>query len=214
MRSFLTLGLLGCAVAAAFLIADDRKPDGPQVTAPSPADVSVSSRANTQKPVPETVLDKRANIRIDTTLVLIPVSVTDPMSRFVTGLEKENFKIYEDKVEQEIVQFSSEDAPLSVGVVFDTSGSMGDKLKKSRQAVKQFMKTANPEDEFFLIQFNDRPEMSVAVHSRHRRDSEPADVHRVQGTHRAARWRLHGDESDEEGSQPAQGDPDHLRRWG
>jgi len=161
MRSFLTLGLLGCAVAAAFLIADDRKPDGPQVTAPSPADVSVSSRANTQKPVPETVLDKRANIRIDTTLVLIPVSVTDPMSRFVTGLEKENFKIYEDKVEQEIVQFSSEDAPLSVGVVFDTSGSMGDKLKKSRQAVKQFLKTANPEDEFFLVQFNDRPEMSV-----------------------------------------------------
>src|SRR5208282_5196003 len=56
---------------------------------------------------------------------------------------------------------SSEDAPLSVGIVFDTSGSMGSKLQKSREAVKQFLKTANPEDEFFLIQFNDRPEMVV-----------------------------------------------------
>jgi Ca-activated chloride channel family protein len=81
------------------------------------------------------------------------------MSRFVTGLDKENFKLYEDKIEQEIQQFSSEDAPLSVGVVFDTSGSMGSKLQKSRQAVAQFLKTANPQDEFFLIQFNDRPEL-------------------------------------------------------
>ncbi len=178
MRSFLTLGLVGCAAAAAFLTADDKKPDGPQVTAPNPVEASVGSRGATQKPAPETVLDKRANIRVDTTLVLIPVAVTDPMSRFVTGLEKENFKVYEDKVEQEIIQFSSEDAPLSVGIVFDTSGSMGDKLKKSRQAVTQFMKTANPEDEFFLIQFNDRPEMVGRVHPRNRRDSEPADVHR------------------------------------
>ena len=93
--------------------------------------------------------------------MLIPVAVTDPLSRFVTGLDKENFKLYEDKVEQEIQQFSSEDAPLSVGVVFDTSGSMGAKLAKSRQAVAQFLKTANPEDEFFLIQFNDRPDLVV-----------------------------------------------------
>jgi len=109
----------------------------------------------------ETVVDRRANIRIDTTMVLIPVAVTDPMGRFVTGLDKENFKLLEDKVDQEILQFSSEDAPMSVGIVFDTSGSMGSKLAKSREAVKQFMKTANPEDEFFLIQFNDRPEMVI-----------------------------------------------------
>ncbi len=107
------------------------------------------------------MVDRKANIRIDTTLVLIPVTVTDPMGRFVTGLDKENFKISEDKIDQEITQFSSEDAPLSVGVVFDTSGSMGDKLAKSRQAVAQFMRTANPQDEFFLIQFNDRPELMV-----------------------------------------------------
>jgi VWFA-related protein len=110
---------------------------------------------------PETVVERKANIRVDTTLVLIPCAVTDPMSRFVTGLDKENFKLFEDKIEQQITQFSAEDAPLSVGIVFDTSGSMGSKLQKSRQAVAQFMKTANPEDEFFLIQFNDRPEMVV-----------------------------------------------------
>jgi Ca-activated chloride channel family protein len=97
----------------------------------------------------------RSSIRVDSTLVLIPVTVTDPMNRFVTGLEKENFKLTEDKQPQEITQFSSEDAPLSVGVVFDCSGSMGHKLDKSRQAVAQFFKLANPEDEFFLVQFND-----------------------------------------------------------
>src|ERR1035438_8622520 len=106
----------------------------------------------------EQVLPK-ANIRVDTTLVLIPVTVTDPMNRFVTGLEKENFKLTEDKQPQEITQFSSEDAPLSVGVVFDCSGSMGHKLDKSRQAVAQFFKLANPEDEFFLVQFNDSANM-------------------------------------------------------
>jgi VWFA-related protein len=77
----------------------------------------------------------------------------------VTGLEKENFKLIEDKKEQDIIQFSSEDAPLSVGIVFDCSGSMGNKLEKSRQAVAQFSKTANPEDEFFLVQFNDTAEL-------------------------------------------------------
>lgn len=109
--------------------------------------------------------DRRSNIRVDSTLVLIPVSVMDPMNRSVTGLEKEHFRVYEDKVEQEVAQFSSEDSPITVGVVFDASGSMGAKLQKSRQAVAQFFKTANPEDEFFLIQFNDRPQLVVPLTS-------------------------------------------------
>ena len=96
-----------------------------------------------------------ADIRVDTNLVLVPVTVTDPMNRFVTGLDKENFKIFDEKKEQTVTQFSSEDAPLSVGVIFDCSGSMGRKLEKSRLAVTQFFKTANPDDEFFLVQFND-----------------------------------------------------------
>jgi VWFA-related protein len=99
----------------------------------------------------------KSNIRVDTTLVQIPVTVTDPLNRFVTGLEAENFRVFEDKSEQKLVQFSNEDAPLAIGIVFDCSGSMGNKLEKSRQAVSQFFKTANPEDEFFLVEFNDNP---------------------------------------------------------
>lgn len=123
--------------------------------------VSITPRQS-KTSVEESVLDRRADIRVDTTVVLIPVSVTDPMARFVTGLERENFVLLEDRVEQEIAYFSSDDVPLSVGIVFDTSGSMGNKLQKARQALAQFLKTANPEDEFFLIQFNDRPELLVS----------------------------------------------------
>src|SRR5579871_1825991 len=78
------------------------------------------------------VAGPKSNIRVDTTLVQIPVTVTDPLNRFVTGLEAENFRVFEDKVEQKLVQFSNEDAPLAIGIVFDCSGSMGSKLEKSR----------------------------------------------------------------------------------
>jgi Ca-activated chloride channel homolog len=124
----------------------------------SDAKVNIEPRAKPGDKANEAALNKRAgNIRIDTTLVQINVTVTDPLNRFVTGLEKEHFRLFEDKNEQIISDFSSEDAPLSIGLVFDTSGSMGSKLQKSRQAAAQFFKTANPEDEFFLVEFNDRP---------------------------------------------------------
>ncbi|MBI3680268.1 MAG: VWA domain-containing protein [Acidobacteria bacterium] len=123
-----------------------------------PAKVAIEPRA---KPGADSSAEKRGapNIRVDTTLVLINVTVTDPLNRFVTGLDKEYFRLWEDNQEQAVSQFSSEDAPLSVGLVFDASGSMGNKLHKSRQAAAQFFKTANPEDEFFLVQFNDRAEL-------------------------------------------------------
>ncbi len=121
--------------------------------------VSIQPRTKAAADAPP---ERRSNIRVDTTLVLIPVSVTDPLNRFVTGLEKEHFRLFEDKLEQLVTQFSSEDAPLSVGLVFDTSGSMGTKMQKARQAAAQFFKTANPQDEFFLVQFNDRPELVSA----------------------------------------------------
>ena len=121
-------------------------------------DVNITPRA---KPKEAPVVLPRANIRVDTNLVLIPVTVTDPLNRFVTGLDQDSFKAFEDKVEQKIVSFGSEDAPLSIGIVFDTSGSMGPKLEKSRQAVSEFFKTANPEDEAFLVEFSDRPELAT-----------------------------------------------------
>ena len=79
--------------------------------------------------------------------------MTDPLGRLVTGLQQENFRVFEDGVEQEIVRFSSEDVPVSIGVIFDMSGSMADKIDKSRQAAVQFFRTANPQDEFFLVEF-------------------------------------------------------------
>jgi VWFA-related protein len=121
--------------------------------------VAIEPRRSTA--APKVIETRQANIRVDTSLVLIPVTVTDPLNRFVTGLDREHFRLYEDKVEQSISQFASDDAPLSIGLVFDASGSMGAKLAKSRQAASQFFRTANPEDEFFLVQFNDRPELVV-----------------------------------------------------
>ena len=98
-------------------------------------------------------------IRVDVDLVLVNVTVTDPFNRLVTGLEQDNFRVLEDNVEQEIVHFSSEDVPISIGVIFDMSGSMSNKVDKARQAALQFLKTANPQDEFFLVSFNDRAQL-------------------------------------------------------
>jgi len=121
---------------------------------------SITPRA---KPKAEAAESERItpNLRVDTNLVLVPITVTTPMNQIVTGMEKENFRLFEDKVEQEITYFASFDAPISIGLVFDASGSMGNKLTKARQAAAAFFKTANPEDEFFLIQFNDRPQLVV-----------------------------------------------------
>jgi Ca-activated chloride channel family protein len=125
--------------------------DGPQI--------SITPRP---KVVPKAEVLSKATIRSDVNLVLIPVTVTDPLNRFVTGLEKEYFKIYEDKKQQTITQFSSEDAPISVGLIFDCSSSMGPKLRSSREAVAQFFKTVNPEDEAFLVQFHDTANLEMS----------------------------------------------------
>src|SRR4051794_11214819 len=98
-------------------------------------------------------------LKVDVDLVLVNVTVTDPMNRLVTGLEKENFQLSEANVLQEIKHFSSEDAPISLGVIFDISGSMSNKIQKAKDAVVEFFKTANPQDEFFLITFSDKPEL-------------------------------------------------------
>jgi Ca-activated chloride channel family protein len=92
-------------------------------------------------------------------LVLVNVTITDPMNRLVTGLEENNFQVFEGDQLQQIKHFSSEDTPISLGVIFDVSGSMNDKIEKSREAVVEFFKTANPQDEFFMITFSDKPEL-------------------------------------------------------
>ena len=91
-------------------------------------------------------------------MVLVPVTITDPLNRFVTGLDRQNFNLFEGKDQQEIKTFSSEDAPVSIGVIFDMSGSMSSKIERAREAVMEFFKTANPQDEFFMIAFADKPQ--------------------------------------------------------
>ncbi|MFP5275631.1 MAG: VWA domain-containing protein [Acidobacteriota bacterium] len=98
-------------------------------------------------------------IRLNTDLVLVPVTVTDPMNRLVTGLEQEDFQVFENNDRQKISSFATEDAPVSIGIIFDLSGSMTSKLVRAKESILQFIKTANPEDEFFVIGFNDRPEL-------------------------------------------------------
>jgi Ca-activated chloride channel homolog len=100
-------------------------------------------------------------LRAYTTLVLIPVSVTDTQNRFVLGLQKQDFQLSEDGVKQEIANFSGEDAPLSVGLVFDESGSMDYKLQTARDATLQFLKFMNRDDETFLVEFSDTARVSV-----------------------------------------------------
>jgi VWFA-related protein len=100
---------------------------------------------------------------VDTSLVLVPVTVNDPLNRPVAGLEKENFRIFDSKVEQAITQFAMDDEPVAVGLVFDTSGSMGNKLRRSRMAAAEFFKLSNEEDEFFLVEFDNEPRLVVPL---------------------------------------------------
>ena len=106
-----------------------------------------------------------ARFNADSSLVLIPATVTDSSNRFVLGLHKADFHLFEDKVEQPITHLSGEDAPLSVGVVFDISGSMGVKLRTSRQAGFRLLETLNPQDEAFLVEFGDKAKLTLGFTS-------------------------------------------------
>jgi Ca-activated chloride channel homolog len=105
------------------------------------------------------IIGRGQSIHMNVDLALVNVTVTDPYNRVVTGLGPDNFRVFEDKVEQEVVNFSAEDVPASIGVILDLSGSMADKLGRAKQAALQFFKAGNPQDEFFLVGFNDRVQL-------------------------------------------------------
>jgi Ca-activated chloride channel family protein len=104
---------------------------------------------------------RQPDIKVDVDMALINVTVTDPNGRYVVGLEKENFQVFEDRVEQQVATFSTENVPLSVGLIFDASGSMQPTLGYARQAALAFLETADVSDEYFLVEFNDKPKVTV-----------------------------------------------------
>jgi Ca-activated chloride channel homolog len=119
-----------------------------------PASAQVSGPMAPYAPQP-----RPGSIQIDVDMVLVNTTVTDASGHLVTDLNKKNFRLFEDNVEQEILTFSKEDVPASIGILFDTSGSMADKMEASRQALGNFLQKSNPGDEFFLISFNNHAEL-------------------------------------------------------
>jgi len=100
----------------------------------------------------------RPNLRIDSALVLVPVTVTDATDHPVTDLAPDSFRVFEDNIEQRVVSFHREDGPVSVGFIFDASRSMkGRRMDRSIAAIEQFLQTLTKGDDFFLIRFSDRP---------------------------------------------------------
>jgi Ca-activated chloride channel homolog len=158
LTGLVSLRLITCLVLIALPLA---------VAAQDPPEVPTSAKIppppkllDTARDTPAVKIVPGKVIRTDVDLALVNVTVTDPYNRLVTGLEQDNFRVSEDGTEQEIVSFSSEDVPISIGVIFDFSGSMSNKVDKAREAAVQFFKTANPQDEFFLVSFNERAELT------------------------------------------------------
>ena len=107
--------------------------------------------------------DRKAHLKIDTSLVLVPFTVTDRLGRPALGLEKENFRVFDNKVEQTVVNLAMEDDPVAVGFIFDISGSIGGAMGRYRMAAREFFKVSDEKDEFFLVEFESAPKLAVPL---------------------------------------------------
>ncbi len=114
-------------------------------------------------------------------LVLVRVAVTDSLNRYVIGLEKDHFKIFEDKVEQQVLHFSDEKAPISVGFVLDTSGSMGDKIMAAKNSIVHFLEQGDPEDEYFVVTFNETSRLAQDFTSRRENVQSAVSISEAKG---------------------------------
>ena len=129
--------------------------DKPAAAAPSQS----PSPTQKQQKLLGTELDDRSVIT-NTDLITLTVTVTDTYGRYVSGLSKSAFAVFDNKQQQEITYFSDDDSPVSVGVIFDVSGSMsGEKVKRARDALAKFIQTSHDSDEYFLIAFNSRAQL-------------------------------------------------------
>jgi Ca-activated chloride channel homolog len=116
--------------------------------------MSIASRAISQLNPASEEKKRPQVIRVDVDLVVVKVTVTDPLNRYVTGLSPEHFSLYEDRVEQKITHFTQENAPVSLGVIFDSSGSMKEHIGSAKNSVMRFLQNGNKQDEFFMVAFN------------------------------------------------------------
>jgi Ca-activated chloride channel homolog len=123
-----------------------------------------------------------ANIRMDVKMILVPITVLDPMDKPVDNLRPDVFRVFEDDVEQRVVSLSKEEGPVSVGFIFDTSSSMKNRMDRSVAAIQQFLQGNMPGDEYFLLSFADRP--SVVTGFTH----EPNDILRELGALQPLGW--------------------------
>src|SRR5262245_26152582 len=121
----------------------------------------VCAAQNSQKASEKTPTKDGQTVKVDVDLVLVTATVTTDKNQYVTGVDRKNFQVWEDKVEQEISYFSSEDVPMSVGVIFDTSGSMKDKLATAQSAASTFLKGGHVGDEYFAIEFSHRTRVAA-----------------------------------------------------
>jgi Ca-activated chloride channel family protein len=104
--------------------------------------------------------EKDESLKIPVDLVVLSLTVTDPYGRYVSGLKKQAFTVYDEGQEQEVTFFSNTDAPVSIGIIFDVSGSMsGEKIHRARKALERFISISHPMDEYFLIAFNSRVQL-------------------------------------------------------
>ena len=111
---------------------------------------------NSQPPPPGQGQDKQgSSIKVDVNLVVLHTTVLDDRGRFAEGLKEENFRVFEDKVEQKLSVFKREDLPVSMGLVVDNSGSMRDKRARVNEAALTLVQASNPQDEAFVVNFND-----------------------------------------------------------
>ena len=132
----------------------------PASSAPAAQDkTSAPAQDPSQKKKLGTELDDRSVVT-NTDLITLTVTVTDTYGRYVSGLSKNAFAVFDNKQQQEITHFSDDDSPVSVGVIFDVSGSMsGDKVRRARDALSKFIQTSHDSDEYFLIAFNTRAQL-------------------------------------------------------
>ena len=156
-----------CCLAILFVVshpvtrAQDKTPQDPKSKPAEPSgEATATPTPPAAEPSPAQELGSNNPVITNTDLITFTVTVTDTYGRFVSGLGKSAFTVLDEKKPQEITFFSDDDAPVSVGVIFDVSGSMsGDKVNRAREALSKFIQTSHNMDEYFLIAFNSRAQL-------------------------------------------------------